>query len=262
MTHSRSTFIAMSTAERYRVEVAREELRLFWKIGGEALEVVVLGLSMDGVAFQVDSTAQPACALEAQCRLAFLEPGSQKEIEVRGTLVQIDEQGAHTRVEVRFDPSGELSAALAGASAQRYFNRRRSFRVQPRGASFQPLHVLLQWRGHEGHFLLHDVSAQGLAIRIAHLNSIDIPSEKPGRATLWLPGAEEPVCFVLRKVHEQVLDSHRRVGFEIDRMRTAYLDRIEQQLVAAVLHWQRLAIQVQAEVQSRSETNHPSAGIE
>ena len=241
----------------YRVEVTRDELALVWKVGSKIFPVRILDLSSEAVSFHIESEERPEVHVGDPCQQVFWPGETERPIEVGGEVLQCVEEGDAWVVTVSLSDRQGLADALAGSDQWKLFNRRRAFRVQPRSASFQPAQANLQWTGFCGDFVIHDVSEGGLAIRIAHGNPVEIPTDKPVRVQIEDPLGSGPIEFVVRKCHEDQRPSHRRVGFVMDSVRTVYRAEIEDRLVRAVLHWQRNAIQARAKIETHLESVGP-----
>ncbi len=233
---------------RYRVKTSREELEMLWNFGGESAPTEIFGLSVDGVEFLVHKKFAKGVKVGDSCMHVFFDLLSGARIEVLGIVQELGEEQGTYIVNVLFEDQESLSDQLAGTPTWRHFNRRHHFRVAPRVNRFQPAKVELEWRGNAETFMLNDVSANGLAIRVPKHNKIEIPSERPIRATLALPNRAESLEFVLKKMHERVTSTHRRIGFQIDAARTAYMESVEDSLVSAVMEWQRSTLQAKAQI--------------
>ncbi len=242
--------------EAYRVRVRREDLTLRWRVGSLLVEAEILSLSVEEVTFAVPADAVTSVAAGDSCPLFFHDVRQNRHIEVVGLITACQCVEEELRVQVRLCNREQLLESLQDSETWRHFNRRRTFRIQPRSASFQPIQVHLKWGGFEGRFVLHDVSEGGLAIRIANRDGIEIPEERAIRVQIEDPLEAEPIEFVARKLHEANMGSHRRVGFVIDALRTVHRAQVEDRLARAVLHWQRHAIQARAQI----ETFHESPG--
>ena len=186
--------------------------------------VVLCAWAMTALPSLADEGASP----EAR---AFLKEWASAMAEVRS-------------LRVRFTQTKSLADQLGDSETWRHFNRRQHYRVHPRMSHCRRCTVRLQWRGHDAEHVIHDISAGGLSIRIANNNQVEVPPDRPIKAFLELPHSDEILEFTLRFVHEIDAVSHRRVGFAVDTIRTPFAAQVEDQLVAAVMEWQRTAIQV------------------
>lgn len=240
--------------DAYRVRVGPEDLTLRWRVGSLLVEAEILSLSVEEVTFAVPADAVTSVGAGDSCPLFFHDVRQNRHIEVLGLVTACKAIAEEWRVQVRLCNREQLLESLQHSETWRHFNRRRTFRIQPRSVSYQPLQVRLQWTGFEGSFVLHDVSEGGLAIRIANRDGIEIPDERAIRVEIEDPLEAKPIEFVVRKLHEAHMGSHRRVGFVIDTLRTVHRAQVEDRLARAVLHWQRHAIRARAQIETFHET--------
>ncbi len=232
----------------YRVRTGSDEVEMLMEINGQSLPTKLTGLSMDGVGFFLPKEDAMAMDVGDAVRLDFYDMLSGLKVHVVGVVKEwTEEQNTHL-VDVEFSNQASLAEQLGESETWRYFNRRQHFRIHPRKSHFRRCTVALQWRGHEAPHVLHDISAGGLSIRLASKDRLQVPRDRPVRAFLELPQSGEILELTLRMGHEIQAGSHRRVGFALDPVRTPFIAQVEDQLVAAVMEWQRTAIQVASDV--------------
>ncbi|MCB9907302.1 MAG: PilZ domain-containing protein [Planctomycetes bacterium] len=239
--------------DRYRVRTSRDEVEMFWNLGGDSIPTEIFGLSMDGVEFLANKVHVSKVQVGDRCTQVFYDLYTSQRVDVTGVVRGLYDENDLWRLEVHFTDQDSLAAQLANSPAWRYFNRRRHFRVSPRINQFQPVKIELEWPRYRGEHVLHDISAQGLSIRLARHEELEVPQERPIRARVQLPNSDQPLVMVLKKLHEAHTPSHRRIGFQIDPMRTAYIETVEERLVSAVMDWQRQAIQAKASMRVRAD---------
>jgi hypothetical protein len=230
--------------ERYRVHAGPNELEMILEANDKSLATEIIGLSMDDVGFFVAKDGIEPLEIGESVRMSFLDVRTGLTVHVTGTIAEwVEEENTHL-VDVHFTSQASLAEQLGDSETWRHFNRRQHYRVHPRTSHCRRSTVRLQWRGHDASHIMHDISAGGLSIRISNSDPVEIPQDRPIKALLDLPNSKEVLEFTLKFVHEINASSHRRVGFAVDPMRTPFVAQVEDQLVAAVMEWQRTAIQV------------------
>ncbi len=239
-----SLFSKQNSHERYRVQTGSDDVEMLMELDEQSLPTEITGLSMDGVGFFLPKDGVDAMEVGESVRLTCYDMRSGLKVHVIGSIADWTVEKATHRVDVHFTNQASLAEQLGESETWRYFNRRQHFRVHPRMSHCRRSTVVLQWRGHDAVHVLHDVSAGGLSIRLASKDRLQVPRDRPIKALLDLPHTNEVLEFTLRMVHEVQAGSHRRVGFAIDPVRTPFIAQVEDQLVAAVMEWQRTAIQV------------------
>lgn len=241
-------FGKQDSQERYRVQAGRDELEMLLETDEQSLPTEMIGLSMDGVGFFLAKDGATAMKVGDSVRMTFFDMRSGLKVHVVGAITEWTEEKNTYLVDVEFTAQANLAEQLGDSETWRHFNRRQHYRVHPRMSHCRRSTVTLQWRGHDFAHVLHDISAGGLSIRLASHDKLQVPHDRPIKAILNLPNSDEVLEFTLRWVHEINAASHRRVGFALDPVRTAYIAQVEDQLVAAVMEWQRTAIQVASNV--------------
>ncbi|MEZ6003926.1 MAG: PilZ domain-containing protein [Planctomycetota bacterium] len=239
---------------RYRVRPEQGELEMRLVYEGLSVPTEVLGLSMDGVQCRVERRWIDELPLGTCVSLRFCNPRGGARYEVLGLVeTTLDEEGSWV-ADLHFHEQDELIQTLGQVGAWRHFNRRRHFRVYPRLGFSNPARIELQWPGYTGKHVLHDISAQGMAIRLARHDPLQVPGHRAVRAELHLPGAGGALQISLRKLRELEAGSHRRVCFEIDDLRTANFGDVQERLIAAVMDWQRASIQARHALKAHIES--------
>ena len=241
-------FSKQQSQERYRVRAGRDELEMLMDADGGDLPTEIVGLSMDGVGFFLSKDGVKPMSPGEPVRMTFYDMRTGLKVHVVGVVTDWTEEKHTHLVDVAFSSQSTLRDQLGESETWRHFNRREHYRVHPRMSHFRRSTVNLQWRAHEADHVLHDISAGGLSIRLASNDVLSVPHDRPIKAVLNLPNSTETLEFTLKFVHEINAASHRRVGFALDPVRTPYIGQVEDQLVAAVMEWQRTAIQVASDV--------------
>ncbi|MFT4647260.1 MAG: hypothetical protein ACI9X4_000470 [Glaciecola sp.] len=236
-------FSKQEPQEHYRVRAARNELEMLLDSNTDSLPTEIVGLSTDGVGFFIDKNGVPAMQTGETVRMTFYDMRTGLKVHVVGAIKEWTEEANTYLVDVKFTNQQSLADQLGDSDTWRHFNRRQHYRVHPRMSHFRRCSVVLQWRGHNEPHILHDISAGGLSIRVASHNKLQVPRDRPVRALLDVPTSSVPLEFTLKFAHEINAASHRRIGFSLDPVRTPFVAQVEDQLVAAVMEWQRAAIQ-------------------
>ncbi|MCA9002487.1 MAG: PilZ domain-containing protein [Planctomycetes bacterium] len=239
-----SLFHKNTEQERYRVQTDGNELEMVLDADPDSLPTEIVGLSMDGVGFFLSKEGVDPMEVGDGVHMTFYDMRTGLKVHVVGEITEWTEEENTYLVDVRFTQTKSLADQLGDSETWRHFNRRQHYRVHPRMSHCRRCTVRLQWRGHDAEHVIHDISAGGLSIRIANNNQVEVPPDRPIKAFLELPHSDEILEFTLRFVHEIDAVSHRRVGFAVDTIRTPFAAQVEDQLVAAVMEWQRTAIQV------------------
>jgi hypothetical protein len=241
-------FSKQAPQEHYRVRAANNELEMLLDSNTDSLPTEIVGLSTDGVGFFLEKDGVSAMQVGEIVRMTFYDMRTGLKVHVVGVIKEWTEEENTHLVDVEFTSQKTLSDQLGDSDTWRHFNRRQYYRVHPRMSHFRRCSVVLQWRGHDAPHILHDISAGGLSIRVASHNKLQVPRDRPIKAILDVPTSSVPLEFTLKFVHEIDAVSHRRVGFSLDPVRTPFVAQVEDQLVAAVMEWQRTAIQVASNV--------------
>ncbi len=249
-------FSKQKASGRYRVQAERNELEMVLDSAEDSVPTELVGLSMDGVGFFLAKDSTEAMLVGEPVRMTFFDMRSGLKVHVVGVITEWTEEEHTYLVDVEFTNQKALGDQLGGSDTWRHFNRRQNYRVHPRMSHYRRCTVTLQWRGHDAAHILHDVSAGGLSIRLANKDKLEVPRDRPIKAFLDLPHSGEVLEFTLKFVHEIKAASHRRVGFSVDPVRTPFFPQVEDQLVAAVMEWQRTAIQVASNVAFPNENSN------
>lgn len=255
-----SLFSKQNSQKHYRVRTGSDEMEMLMEINDQSLPTELTGLSMGGVGFFLPKDGTELMEVGDTVRLTFYDMRSGLKVHVVGVVRAWTEEKNTHLVDVEFTNQASLAEQLGESETWRYFNRRQHFRIHPRMSHCRRCTVVLQWRGHDAPHVLHDISAGGLSIRLASQDNTQVPRDRPIKAFLEMPHSGEILEFTLRMVHEIQAGSHRRVGFALDPVRTPFIAQVEDQLVAAVMEWQRTAIQVASDVVAPDSDPDPDKG--